>query len=43
MATIIPQSATFVNSMQLLKCQPILNHPKIFNILPLLRFCLWKQ
>jgi len=28
MATIIPESATFVKSMRLLKCQPILNHPK---------------
>jgi len=27
MATIIPELATFVNSMQLLKCQHILNHP----------------
>jgi len=31
MATIIPELATFVKSMQLLKCQPILNHPLHYN------------
>ena len=29
MAAIIPESATLGKSMQLLKCQPILNHPRL--------------
>ncbi len=33
MATIFPESAIFVESMQLLKCQPIMNHPPILNFI----------